>query len=245
MKVFPLETLAYSDMVLSFRPVSDLPIQTVIVRNLARLGVSQLFPVQVQCSLCGCLVCYHWLWQAHVIPELIFSARADFPRDVVVCAPTGCGKTLAYVVPVVSALMNRVVCQVTVSVSSWWVHVSWWYTGPCTGGCAVTRVGQPSDSGVQFCHGRHCTEGGGVVRGLCGVWQVEPPPQQHCGCVGLHSRQTHWALEQVCCVHCVTNIQLPGYTASLPQHCVHCTTWSWMKLTSCSSNHPVHGSLIY
>ena len=59
--------------------------------------------------------------QAHVIPELLSSSHGPLltgrggaaPRDVFVCAPTGCGKTLCYVLPIVSALLNRVVCQVS------------------------------------------------------------------------------------------------------------------------------------
>ncbi len=37
----------------------------------------------------------------------------EIPPDIMVCAPTGCGKTLAYVVPIVAALMTRVVPQVS------------------------------------------------------------------------------------------------------------------------------------
>ena len=45
---------------------------------------------------------------------LMTSANGTAPGDLCVCAPTGCGKTLCYVVPIVSALMERVVCQVRV-----------------------------------------------------------------------------------------------------------------------------------
>ena len=56
-----------------------------------------------------------------VIPELLSCRVGPLltsptglpPRDVCVCAPTGCGKTLCYVIPIVSALLNRTVCQVS------------------------------------------------------------------------------------------------------------------------------------
>ena len=38
--------------------------------------------------------------------------RGEGVRDVCVCAPTGCGKTLCYAVPIVAALLDRVVTQV-------------------------------------------------------------------------------------------------------------------------------------
>ena len=83
-------------------PLDDFDIPGVIKDNLASLGVTTLFPVQ-----------------AHVIPELLASSHAPLittrkgvaPSDIFVCAPTGCGKTLAYVVPIVAALMERSVCH--------------------------------------------------------------------------------------------------------------------------------------
>jgi hypothetical protein len=56
-----------------------------ILRN--RMQLSSLFAVQ-----------------AHVIPSIVVG-----DRDVCVCAPTGSGKTLAYAIPIVDALMRRVV----------------------------------------------------------------------------------------------------------------------------------------
>ena len=52
--------------------------------------------------------------QAHVIPALLCSLGGPLltlpsglpPRDVCVCAPTGCGKTLCYVIPIVTALWD-------------------------------------------------------------------------------------------------------------------------------------------
>ncbi|XP_077015636.1 ATP-dependent RNA helicase DDX51 isoform X2 [Tamandua tetradactyla] len=58
--------------------------------------------------------------KAVVIPALLQSAASGFlvgrggyrPSDLCVSAPTGSGKTLAFVIPVVQALMHRVVCHV-------------------------------------------------------------------------------------------------------------------------------------
>ncbi|XP_067911505.1 ATP-dependent RNA helicase DDX51 isoform X3 [Heterodontus francisci] len=58
--------------------------------------------------------------QAEVIPTLLESTKHGLilgrggyrPRDICVSAPTGSGKTLAFVIPVVQALMDRVVCRV-------------------------------------------------------------------------------------------------------------------------------------
>ena len=59
-----------------------------------------------------------------MIPNLLSSLHGPMstptngitPSDVCVCAPTGCGKTLCYVVPIISALLKKVVCQVCVYV---------------------------------------------------------------------------------------------------------------------------------
>ena len=59
----------------------------------------------------------------HVIPYLLSSLHGPLHTsaggyvapDVCVCAPTGCGKTLCYVLPIVAALISRVVQQVSQS----------------------------------------------------------------------------------------------------------------------------------
>lgn len=55
-----------------------------------------------------------------MIPALLESADNGFlvgrggyqPSDLCVSAPTGSGKTLAFVIPVVQALLHRVVCHI-------------------------------------------------------------------------------------------------------------------------------------
>ncbi len=84
-------------------PISEFQLPKVLVENLSHSGVDKLFPVQ-----------------AHVVPYLLSSLHGllrtrpggSAPSDVCVCAPTGCGKTLCYVLPVIAALINRVVKQV-------------------------------------------------------------------------------------------------------------------------------------
>lgn len=63
-----------------------------LLTSLSAGGISRLFPVQAA------------VWTA--LRGGTFDAR-----DICVNAPTGSGKTLAYVLPVVSALRNRVVCR--------------------------------------------------------------------------------------------------------------------------------------
>ncbi|XP_044300054.1 ATP-dependent RNA helicase DDX51 isoform X1 [Varanus komodoensis] len=74
-----------------------------LVKKMQANGIESLFPVQ-----------------AEVIPVILESVSNGFlagrggyrPSDICVSAPTGSGKTLAFVIPVVQALLDRVVCQV-------------------------------------------------------------------------------------------------------------------------------------
>ncbi|KOO24538.1 hypothetical protein Ctob_004949 [Chrysochromulina tobinii] len=65
-----------------------------LVAALGRLGVHQCFPVQ-----------------AAVVPVVLAAHAARRAADVCVCAPTGSGKTLAYALPIVQALLPRVVTR--------------------------------------------------------------------------------------------------------------------------------------
>ncbi|XP_006901063.1 PREDICTED: ATP-dependent RNA helicase DDX51 [Elephantulus edwardii] len=85
-------------------PIEDIPeVHPDLQRKLLAQGISSYFPVQ-----------------AAVIPTILQSAAGGFlvarggfrPRDLCVSAPTGSGKTLAFVIPVIQALLPRVVCQV-------------------------------------------------------------------------------------------------------------------------------------
>lgn len=67
-------------------------IDSAILENVKDLGVQTLFPVQNE-----------------VIPQIVNSCREQFPSDFCVCAPTGSGKTLCYVVPIIQFLSNRTV----------------------------------------------------------------------------------------------------------------------------------------
>ena len=55
----------------------------------------------------------HLLLQLDVLSYLTAPSSPLPPRDVLVSAPTGCGKTLCYVVPIVTALLDCVVRQVS------------------------------------------------------------------------------------------------------------------------------------
>ncbi|XP_069017790.1 ATP-dependent RNA helicase DDX51 isoform X1 [Embiotoca jacksoni] len=85
-------------------PIADVsPLSPHILKTLHTQGIMELFPVQ-----------------AEVIPAILESATQGLligrggykPRDICVSAPTGSGKTLSFVIPVVQVLMERVVCEV-------------------------------------------------------------------------------------------------------------------------------------
>ncbi|XP_041504166.1 ATP-dependent RNA helicase DDX51 isoform X2 [Microtus oregoni] len=85
-------------------PIEDIhEVHPDLQKQLRANGISSYFPVQ-----------------AAVIPALLESADSGFlvgrggyqPSDLCVSAPTGSGKTLAFVVPVVQALLHRVVCHI-------------------------------------------------------------------------------------------------------------------------------------
>ncbi|NXF28887.1 DDX51 helicase, partial [Nyctibius bracteatus] len=85
-------------------PIKDVPgIHPRLMKKLQMNGIETFFPVQ-----------------AEVIPAILQSAANGYllgqggyrPRDICVSAPTGSGKTLSFVIPVVQVLLDRVVCQV-------------------------------------------------------------------------------------------------------------------------------------
>ncbi|XP_027627174.1 ATP-dependent RNA helicase DDX51 [Tupaia chinensis] len=85
-------------------PIENIPeVHPDLQKQLRAHGISSYFPVQ-----------------AAVIPVVLESAANGFlvgrggyrPSDLCVSAPTGSGKTLAFVIPVVQALLHRVVCHV-------------------------------------------------------------------------------------------------------------------------------------
>ncbi|KAL0979455.1 hypothetical protein UPYG_G00185310 [Umbra pygmaea] len=96
------------DITSNLVPISAVPaICATLKQKLESNGILHLFPVQ-----------------AEVIPAILESVshglligRGGYkPRDICVSAPTGSGKTLAFVIPVIQALMERVVCVVRVLV---------------------------------------------------------------------------------------------------------------------------------
>ncbi|KAM6339719.1 ATP-dependent RNA helicase DDX51 isoform 1-T1 [Alca torda] len=85
-------------------PIRDVPgIHPRLLKKLQMNGIESFFPVQ-----------------AEVIPAVLRSASNGYlmgqggyrPKDICVSAPTGSGKTLSFVIPIVQVLLNRVVCQV-------------------------------------------------------------------------------------------------------------------------------------
>uniref|UniRef100_A0AAQ5ZUX4 ATP-dependent RNA helicase n=1 Tax=Amphiprion ocellaris TaxID=80972 RepID=A0AAQ5ZUX4_AMPOC len=85
-------------------PISNISgISAQLLKKLQNNGILHFFPVQ-----------------AEVIPAILESAQQGLligrggykPRDICVSAPTGSGKTLSFVIPVIQVLMERVVCEV-------------------------------------------------------------------------------------------------------------------------------------
>ncbi|KAM3861531.1 ATP-dependent RNA helicase DDX51-like [Diretmus argenteus] len=98
----------HRDIKSNLLPISDFQgISAKLVKKLENNGIQHFFPVQ-----------------AEVIPAILESVHHGLlvgqggykPRDICVSAPTGSGKTLAFVIPVIQALMERVVCEVRVLV---------------------------------------------------------------------------------------------------------------------------------
>ncbi|XP_074966858.1 ATP-dependent RNA helicase DDX51 isoform X2 [Phalacrocorax aristotelis] len=84
--------------------IRDVPgIHPRLLKKLQMNGIESFFPVQ-----------------AEVIPAILQSASNGYlmgqggyrPKDICVSAPTGSGKTLSFVIPIVQVLLNRVVCRV-------------------------------------------------------------------------------------------------------------------------------------
>ncbi|KAM6377924.1 ATP-dependent RNA helicase DDX51 [Pluvialis apricaria] len=85
-------------------PIREVPgIHPRLLKKLQMNGIESFFPVQ-----------------AEVIPAILQSASNGYlmgqggyrPKDICVSAPTGSGKTLSFVIPIVQVLLHRVVCQV-------------------------------------------------------------------------------------------------------------------------------------
>ncbi|XP_067406073.1 ATP-dependent RNA helicase DDX51 isoform X2 [Emydura macquarii macquarii] len=85
-------------------PIQDVPgIHPKLLKKLQVNGIESFFPVQ-----------------GEVIPAILESASSGFlvgrggyqPSDICVSAPTGSGKTLSFIIPVIQALLERVVCKV-------------------------------------------------------------------------------------------------------------------------------------
>ncbi|XP_061602499.1 ATP-dependent RNA helicase DDX51 [Cololabis saira] len=96
--------LIHRDIKSNVVPVSDVPgVCPELLKKLHKNGIQHFFPVQ-----------------AEVIPAILESVQPGVllgrggyrPRDICVSAPTGSGKTLSFVVPVVQVLTERVVCEV-------------------------------------------------------------------------------------------------------------------------------------
>ena len=96
-----MHSVVSADIASESQPLSDFMLPMKVKENLKAMGVDKLFPIQ-----------------AAVIPEMLKSTYGVMlacssglpPNDLCVCAPTGCGKTLCYVIPIVCALMSRHRC---------------------------------------------------------------------------------------------------------------------------------------
>ncbi|XP_048467645.1 ATP-dependent RNA helicase DDX51, partial [Rhincodon typus] len=96
--------LVNKDIKQNLKAIENVPgIHEKLLQKLQANGIHSFFPVQTE-----------------VIPTLLESTKHGLmlgrggyrPRDLCVSAPTGSGKTLAFVIPIVQALMDRVVCRV-------------------------------------------------------------------------------------------------------------------------------------
>ncbi|XP_053326568.1 ATP-dependent RNA helicase DDX51 [Spea bombifrons] len=96
--------LVHKDIKQNLVRIQDVPgLHPKILKKLETNKVTSFFPVQ-----------------AEVIPAILESTSNGFllgrggyrPSDMCVSAPTGSGKTLAFVIPIVQALLQRVVCEV-------------------------------------------------------------------------------------------------------------------------------------
>ncbi|CUM67088.1 uncharacterized protein PRCAT00004777001 [Priceomyces carsonii] len=82
------------------KPFKDIPLSSVLLRNLEKMGFGEAFSVQIS------------------VLDIILKdieknkLRPDFMGDILVNASTGSGKTLAYLIPIVEALYRRIVPRI-------------------------------------------------------------------------------------------------------------------------------------
>ncbi|KNB43821.1 hypothetical protein JH06_2267 [Blastocystis sp. subtype 4] len=67
----------------------------ILRQNLQNEGIQEFFEIQTR-----------------AIPQILDCDKCGIARDVTICAPTGSGKTLVYVIPIIQALMNRIVPRI-------------------------------------------------------------------------------------------------------------------------------------